>query len=179
MNLSKISNYLQILANFGIVAGLVLVGIQINQNTKIAAADMTSRAYELAAQYHLAMLGENPMEAVATAATEPEKLTDEQLLVLERIIAFWIDFDSRGEINVVNNLTHRELADKYLRIHARNLYAPNSVSAAIWHERKVELGGEGYWTSVVDNELQSSEYDSDARLIKALRRIIHGQQGTD
>ena len=175
MDSSKLNNYLQILANFGIVAGLILVGVQINQNTRIAAADMTNRAYEVAAQYHLTMMGENPMKAVAKAATKPEELTDEELLVLERITAFWIDFDSRGEINVANNLSHRNLADKYLKIHARTLYGPNPISAAIWQEQKVELGPETHWINVVDNELLNFEHDRDSEFLRKLHSVIQQQ----
>ncbi len=48
MESSKIGYWLQVGANIGILAGLILVGFQINQNTKISHADLTARSYELA-----------------------------------------------------------------------------------------------------------------------------------
>ena len=178
MQASNISGYLQLLANFGIVAGLVLVGIQINQNTKFAATDMTSRSFELAAQYHIATMGENPMRAAALAATNPDELTDEELLVLARTVWFWIDFDSKMELNVADGLMTRELADKYLKVHAKHLYGHNPLSAMAWHELKHDLGGDAHWTTIVDNELSNFDNDTDAILVNKMRNLIEERRLT-
>ena len=44
MDSNKISNWLQVAGNFGLLAGLALVVVQINQKTEISRADLTARS---------------------------------------------------------------------------------------------------------------------------------------
>ena len=50
MNLDKLANWLQIIGNLGILAGLILVAMQINQNTQAtiatASTDLTNQSME-------------------------------------------------------------------------------------------------------------------------------------
>ncbi len=46
MNTEKLSHWVSILSNIGLLAGLILVAIQINQNTDLARTEMVSRGYE-------------------------------------------------------------------------------------------------------------------------------------
>ncbi len=89
MDSIKISSWLQVAGNFGLLAGLILVGFQINQNTEISKADLTARSYEVAMQYQLAMMGENPAAALAKAGTDPSSLTDEELIVINNFNWLW------------------------------------------------------------------------------------------
>ena len=84
MDSNKLSNWLQVAGNFGLLAGLVLVGFQINQNTEIARTDLTARGHELAMEMNLALMGENPTVALTKAATDPESLTDEELVIVDQ-----------------------------------------------------------------------------------------------
>jgi hypothetical protein len=56
MRSDKLVNWLQVLGNFGLIAGLVLVAIQIQQNTDITRAQMISEDRDLAVALKLAPL---------------------------------------------------------------------------------------------------------------------------
>jgi hypothetical protein len=82
VNSEKLVNWLQILGNFGLIAGLGLVALQIQQNTDIAKAQMISEDRSIAVALKLAVIGENPAKAVAKAIDSPDQLTTEDMFVL-------------------------------------------------------------------------------------------------
>ena len=91
MDSAKVSNWLQIAGNFGLLAGLVLVAIQVNQNTQIARAQLLSVGWMNVMETQLAMMGERPAEAWAKAVTGSQPLTDEDVYVLDAMLnANWM-----------------------------------------------------------------------------------------
>jgi hypothetical protein len=88
---SKLGNWLQIGGNLGLIAGLVLVAVQINQNTEMTRAQMLSEGWINAASNYYARAGENPASAIARAHTDPDRLTHEDMIVLDAVItAEWM-----------------------------------------------------------------------------------------
>ncbi len=51
MESNKIGSWLQLIANFGLLVGIVLVGIQINQSNAIAGASAGSVYFQQSAMY--------------------------------------------------------------------------------------------------------------------------------
>ena len=82
MESNKIGSWLQLIANFGLLVGIVLVGIQINQSNAIAAASAGSGYFQQYQDYLVAGMGENPAVVRAKAIFEPENLTAEDIQVL-------------------------------------------------------------------------------------------------
>ena len=66
-------------ANIGILAGLLLVAFEINENSRITKVDLTARSYEHANEYVLSLMGENPTRALVKSTTSPAEMTDEEL----------------------------------------------------------------------------------------------------
>jgi hypothetical protein len=56
----KLTRWLTLLANLAVLAGIILVAIQIQQNTDITKAQMANEYYLLDAQLELAMMGDSP-----------------------------------------------------------------------------------------------------------------------
>ncbi|MFT6878829.1 MAG: hypothetical protein ACJAZF_004964, partial [Granulosicoccus sp.] len=54
-----ISKYVQITANFGILCGLILVGVQIREATRIAEAQFSYDAYTVAIESQSIVIGEH------------------------------------------------------------------------------------------------------------------------
>ncbi len=83
MNLEKLNQWLLLLSHLGILGGLILVGLQIRQDSEIAKvqlfSDITSSRIDMAE----ATLGENPAPILAKALTEPDDLTDSELYVMD------------------------------------------------------------------------------------------------
>ncbi len=87
MDSLKAGYWLQILGNFGLVFGLILVAVQIKQNTDIAKAQMLNDQWIAGQHTYLARMGENPAASLARAINTPNDLTDEDLIVLDAILA--------------------------------------------------------------------------------------------
>lgn len=85
MRSDKLVNWLQVIGNFGLIAGLGLVAIQIQQNTDITRAQMISEDRDLAIALKLAQLGENPAEVVAKSIDSPDQLTTEDMVILSSL----------------------------------------------------------------------------------------------
>ncbi len=85
MRSDKLVNWLQVLGNFGLIAGLGLVAIQIQQNTDITKAQMISEDRDLAVTLKLAQLGENPAKVVAKSIDSPDQLTTEDMVILSSL----------------------------------------------------------------------------------------------
>ena len=60
MGSEKSGRWLTLGANIGVIAGLILVAVQINQNTAITKAQMANLYYIADMALELAMMGENP-----------------------------------------------------------------------------------------------------------------------
>ena len=81
------SNWLQIGANAGILAGLILVGIQIMQSNAIAAAQVFQSNVESTMSYELALVGENADVSMRRVLFEPELASRDDYYVADRIYA--------------------------------------------------------------------------------------------
>lgn len=173
MESNKIGYWLQVGANIGILAGLILVGFQINQNTKIAHADLTARSYELTMQLNRAMMGENPAAALAKAGTDPSSLTDEELIVINNFNWAWWNHNTRYELLNEQGLVEEADRELYLRNHARVIFAGNPISAEVW-KNMVSNGYSRDWERIVDAEIQRIEPTAYQELIKQLRKVASG-----
>ena len=94
MDSTKVASWLQIIGNLGLLIGLVLVAVQINQATYLVQNQLFSDQITDRQNYYFAMLGENPADAFAKAVMEPENLTDPELVVMtawmDREINYWL-----------------------------------------------------------------------------------------
>jgi hypothetical protein len=79
---SRFGAWLQIVGNLGLIIGLVLVGVQINQSNKIAMANLISTSFQETTDRLNSEMGENPASVRAKALMEPQNLTPEDVLVM-------------------------------------------------------------------------------------------------
>lgn len=73
-----------LLANIGVLAGLILVAIQIGQNTDIARAQLENDYYLADMELELAMMGDAPVDAWLKAVYTPAEITPGDAAVLDR-----------------------------------------------------------------------------------------------
>ena len=83
MESSKVGYWLQVGANIGILTGLIMVGLQINQASYLVRNQLVSDQTSDRMAAMASMLGESPAEVVAKAVTTPEQLTDAELVVMD------------------------------------------------------------------------------------------------
>ena len=73
--MGKVSDWLQIGANVGILVGLVFVGGQLRQEHQIASAELTSETLSAANEVALVGMGEDLAGAYSRLQTTPEELS--------------------------------------------------------------------------------------------------------
>ena len=79
---NRAAGWLQIVANFSLLAGLVLVGFQIAQNNAISRATLFVESQNKRLDYFAHHMGEDPARVIAKASFDPENLTPEEVLIL-------------------------------------------------------------------------------------------------
>jgi hypothetical protein len=87
MDTNKVNRWLTLSANVGIIAGLILVAIQINQNTQITKAQIANDYYLADMDLELAMMGDDPARSWTKAVYTPDELNNEDAAVIDRYFA--------------------------------------------------------------------------------------------
>ena len=77
--MDKINQWLTVVTNLGVIAGFILIAIQLQQNTKALNVQADSLAFSAELSTYVALMGENVSEAFVTAENSPAELTDTQI----------------------------------------------------------------------------------------------------
>ena len=85
MESGKWANWLQILGNLGLVAGLILVAVQIQDSNRIASAEMFSASVDMGVSINTSQFGETPQKSMSKILFEPESATVEDMFVADRV----------------------------------------------------------------------------------------------
>ena len=93
--LDRTSSWLSLLASLAILVGLVLVAIELNQNTEHLRLQLLDQITARANENNRALLGENPTTAIVKSVREPENLTYAELLIVDahlvNVLSGWED----------------------------------------------------------------------------------------
>ncbi len=82
----RVNSWLSLIASVGILAGLILVAIELNQNTDQLRLQLTFQANQKIFENNRDLLGDNPTPAYAKAITDPENLTYEEFLTADSYV---------------------------------------------------------------------------------------------
>ena len=80
----QVESWISIAANVGVIIGLVLVFIEIKQNTDITRAQIRADYHLHDMALELKMMGDHPIGSWTKAIYSPEELTNEDRAVLDR-----------------------------------------------------------------------------------------------
>jgi len=85
---SSVSDWFQIVASIGVLAGLLLVGYELNRNEGINIGNLSYQSLENLQNYNLVVVGENPMASLTKACLNPDGLSEEDYFVLDALYSF-------------------------------------------------------------------------------------------
>jgi hypothetical protein len=163
MDREKINRWLTLLANLGVLGGLILVALQIRQNTAITRAQVTNDYFLADMQLELTMMGENPAASWIKAVYSPDELTREDAAVVDRYFNYGI-----VQLQRLRRMNELGLADdqwtdriSYLRWHLGN-----EVGRRWWANSKAGLPED--LVATVEEILEGGEYGSNRNLLDAL-----------
>ena len=86
VDLSKTYNWLQIGANLGIVVGLLLVGVQLKQNSDLLKIQLLYEESDRAIQLEALLVGEEGAKVWAKSIEDPEHLTLAEQRIMEALL---------------------------------------------------------------------------------------------
>ena len=86
LNSERLNSWITLLANVGILAGLVLVAMELNQNTDQLALELEWQINQRMIENNRDLLGDNPAPIYAKSVTTPEELTYEEFQVAGAIV---------------------------------------------------------------------------------------------
>ena len=167
MDTSKLGNWLQVGANIGILAGLILVSFQISENTRMSKVELTARSYEIAMQHDLTKMGENPADVYARSMNDPESLSASDIIVLDTAMWFWHDHHSRLEYLRGQGLAEESGWFELLDYHAEHTYGGSPIKKALWEQKKAGFAFTD-WEKYVDDRVTKSTGRADGEWLEAI-----------
>ena len=168
MNSEKVSHWLTLAANIGVIAGLVLVAIQINQNVEITKAKIANDYFLADMALELAMMGEDPAHSWSKAVYEPDKLTTKDAVILDRYFNYGLVQIHRLQEMSEMGLAHEGWQERvdYLKWHLGN-----EVGRRWWEQVKSDYSDE--FRMLVDEILASDNFGSNREMLDALMPTIN------
>lgn len=171
MDWSELNSWFALLANLGVIAGLILVAVQIRQNTEITRAQVANDWFMADMQLELTMMGENPATAWTKAVFSPDDLNRDDAAVLDRYFNFGLVQVQRLERMHELGLADEQWTERigYLRWHLGN-----EVGRRWWtHFRK---GFSAEFATMVDGILAENEAEPN---LAALASLLGREEGPE
>lgn len=131
MNNSKLSNWLQIAANVGIVVGLLLVGVQLKQNSDLLKTQMLYDESRRAVDLETLVVGENGAEVWAKSISDARNMSLHEQRIMEALL--WSFSEQLRSTRLLAELGLLEDEEWRLRVHAETaFYLANDYGKAWW-----------------------------------------------
>ncbi len=165
MQVSKIKEWLQVVGSFGVLAGLILVALQIQQNTMLVRAELNSNAWDAWIEIDASKQGENFAGVLAKAIESPRDLTIAEMIELDGYLYTYLDQLVReNEMYQLGifNFPPGEL----VRISIYD-YFGNEFAQSWWAETKWKFGSE--IVEIIDREMESISANQDIEYFGRIR----------
>lgn len=165
MNKFNLGQAVSVLANVGVLAGLLLVAIQISQSTEIAKAQLENDYYLADMQLELAMMGDSPAASWTKAVYAPDEITEQDAAVLDRYFNFGLIQAKRLRQMQQLGLAEDELLAeqvKYLEWHLGN-----EPGRRWWAQYRADDPHDEI-VKLVDQALATADYTQNRTTIDAL-----------
>ena len=139
--MGKIGQWLQVSANIGILCGLILVGVQINQATGIVAAQFSTQNYESTMQSFDVVVGKELVDAWSKAMVNSPDLSDAELVVIDAyLMREWLN-NTKNQVQVElgygpgnTDLSLKKWTNQYLVEHRRGTRETGQSPTEVSHD---------------------------------------------
>lgn len=177
MKLERLSSWLQVSANIGILGGLVLVVFQLQQNSEILQAQMMSAESRTVIDQEMQLIGEQGAAAWVSAMADPANVSPEHHRVMEAI--FWSAVESWRHFEQLNKLSLADV-DPFPRVTAEaGWYFGNTYGRAWWIVNREGILLSEDLKNAVDNAIESNPNltnDLHERLVEEINRQRAGNR---
>ena len=131
MNYGKLSNWLQISANIGIVVGLLLVGVQLKQNSDLLKTQLLFEESYRAIELETKVVGENAAEVWAKSISDAKTMSLAEQRIMEAIL--WSFTEQLRAMRMLADLGLLEDEEWRARVNSdAAFYLANEYGVAWW-----------------------------------------------
>jgi len=170
VNSSRLNSTLTHLGNLGVLAGIVLVAVQINQNSALVEAQLESDEAAAWVEIDASKQGENFSDVLAKAIERPEDLTLSEMVALDGYLYSYLDQLWRREQLYAIGLGN-DLEDE-IRDSIRDFFG-NRFAQAWWAETKFKFGSD--FIQTFERVLSEVSPDQDAEFFDRIEaRLTRG-----
>jgi hypothetical protein len=167
MDSDRLNRWLQLTASFGLLVGIVLVIVQIQQASDLARAQLRSDIEFADQQQELSMLGENPAEAWAKSILAPSSLTPAEVKIMDAWLYSHLSFWRRMETLEEEGILESGYTETSLRSGVR-VYFSNPFAKRWWQiERDSDYYSADFRRSM-DAAVSGLSQDFGRRLLEGL-----------
>ena len=165
MNVGTISEWLQVIGSFGVLAGLILVALQIQQNTVLVRAELISNDSDAWISIDASKQSERFASVLAKSIVNPQELNAAEILELDGYFFTYIDqlirdrelYDLGVFDSPMESLVRASLSD----------YFGNEFARAWWAETKWKFSLDIVET--IDKEMESISVTQDIDYIERIQ----------
>ena len=177
--MGKLGQWLQVSANIGILAGLILVGLQINQNTELMRLSFYSTEEDGYLTMGATLSGETLAAAWAKAIEEPESLTTTEMVQLEAYLQnVWTQIARRDYLYEVG--LYEVSGERNIAWLAKRIFG-NTFARAWWQEKRkdVEEPDRVHLRNEMDRAIAALDDNRQAQKFDNIRRTMAEVQSGD
>ena len=165
MQANRIKEWLQIVGSFGVLAGLILVALQIQQNTVLVRAELTSSMWDAWIGIDASKQSENFAGVLAKAIESPQDLTMAEMIELDGYLFTYIDQLGREREMYLSGIFD-EPPEVLVRISIHD-YFGNEFARSWWEETKWKFLPD--IVEIIDREMESISANQDIEYFGRIR----------
>ncbi len=174
MNSGKLNDWLQVAANVGIIAGLVLVGFQLKQNSDLLKTQMMYEESNRAIDIETQVVGELGAEAWAKSITDPKNLSLSEQRVVEALL--WSYTEQLRATHMLAELGLLSDADWRQRVESDSaFYLANPYGRTWWRQYSKNDSYPADVVDAVNERLAKVDTDFTGNYMKAIMKELNQQ----
>ncbi len=112
MKFKRLNDWLRIVADLGILVGIVLVLVQLNQNEDLMRSQIMNQYFDSYSAYEASFAGENLPDIWEKSLVDPENLTLSEMRALEAVtfapLVRWINLYRQNKAGVLGDMDWKE-----------------------------------------------------------------------
>ena len=167
MRFDGMNKWLQIISNFGVLAGLLLLAFEINHSSALVESELRTNAMSDWANSDLARFSESINENLAKSLEHPQDLTLGEMIELDAYFTSYLNMIERS--NVAYKLGFSEYSTEQAVRDVINIFG-SEYAQAWWRERRVILNPEiGVF---IDQHIQSVTADQELMVYRRIASML-------
>lgn len=149
----ELGQAITILANLGVIAGIVFLGYELRQNTLMIRAQITQSRAELAVTEQVATYNSDYLPSIQVKVQRGQQLTDEEMFRFRTFIRGFLRNQDNAYWQFRSDLLESNTPDS-IRLGVSEVIGSNALGRSIWEEQRALYTSE--FVDFVDQILSST-----------------------